>query len=305
MDVPALADLLHETSIRHGAFEAVAPKHDWWDWYAAYMDARDSGAAPPPTRPLRQRINTWRRSSTSSFRRERALRALAAPGEVEAAGIRGREQLAEQRATDTGGPEGEGRPRRLLDVHVHQLDPDAPIPPRVGGGVPLARPRRGRSAHSGVRDRARRRERAPGRGEMRVDYPIAIDNDYAVWNAFANQYWPALYIADVEGRIRHHQFGEGGYERSERVIRHLLADAGAVGMPEGDVFVDPQGIEAPADWPNVQSPETYVGLPRGAGFVSPRAQLPTSPVATRLRRCSMPTSGHSTAAGPCATRARR
>ena len=68
--------------------------------------------------------------------------------------------------------------------------------------------------------------------DMGIDYPVAIDNDYAVWNAFANQYWPAVYIADAEGRLRHHQFGEGGYEMSERAIRQLLADAGAVDLPD-------------------------------------------------------------------------
>jgi thiol-disulfide isomerase/thioredoxin len=111
-----------------------------------------------------------------------------------------------------------------------------------------------------VRDAAR---------DMRVEYPIAIDNHYAVWDAFANQYWPALYIADAAGRVRHHHFGEGGYERSERIIRHLLADAGAVDLPEGPAPVDAQGIEAPADWHDVRSPETYVGLARSVDFASP------------------------------------
>jgi thiol-disulfide isomerase/thioredoxin len=105
--------------------------------------------------------------------------------------------------------------------------------------------------------------------DMRVEYPIALDNDYAVWDAFANQYWPALYIADTEGRIRHHHFGEGGYERSERVIRHLLADAKADNLPDGLAPVDASGIEAPADWHNVRSQETYVGLARSTGFASP------------------------------------
>lgn len=105
--------------------------------------------------------------------------------------------------------------------------------------------------------------------DMRVDYPIAIDNDYAVWEAFANHYWPAAYIADAEGRIRYHHFGEGGYERSEQVIRQLLTDAGAVDLPEGLAAVDPQGIEAPADWDNVGSPETYLGVGRSTTFASP------------------------------------
>ena len=66
--------------------------------------------------------------------------------------------------------------------------------------------------------------------DMRVDYPVAIDNDYAIWRAFKNQYWPALYFVDAQGRIRHHQFGEGEYEQSERVIQQLLAEAGASGV---------------------------------------------------------------------------
>jgi hypothetical protein len=104
---------------------------------------------------------------------------------------------------------------------------------------------------------------------MRIEYPVAIDNDYTVWDAFANRFWPALYIADAEGRIRHNHFGEGGYERSERVIRQLLADAGAVDLPDDSAPVEARGIELPADWPNVRSPETYVGIARSEGFASP------------------------------------
>jgi len=104
---------------------------------------------------------------------------------------------------------------------------------------------------------------------MGIEYPIAIDNDYAVWNAFANRYWPALYIADAEGRIRHHQFGEGGYEHSEGVIRHLLADAGADDLPDDPVPVEATGIELPGDWANLRSPETYIGLARAEGFAAP------------------------------------
>jgi thiol-disulfide isomerase/thioredoxin len=102
-----------------------------------------------------------------------------------------------------------------------------------------------------------------------IDHPVALDNDYAVWNAFANQYWPALYIADAEGRIRHEHFGEGGYERSEEVIRQLLAEAGAAGVPEHTPPVEPVGIEAPADWDDLRSPETYLGLAQAQGFASP------------------------------------
>jgi hypothetical protein len=113
--------------------------------------------------------------------------------------------------------------------------------------------------------------------EMRIDYPIAIDNDYRVWDAFANSYWPALYIADTDGRIRHHHFGEGGYERSEHVIQHLLGAAGTVDVPMGDTDVEAQGIEAPANWRDVRSQETYVGLARSEGFVSPGRAAPDEP----------------------------
>jgi thiol-disulfide isomerase/thioredoxin len=102
-----------------------------------------------------------------------------------------------------------------------------------------------------------------------VDHPIAIDNVYAVWNAFGNQYWPAVYLADAEGRIRHQHFGEGGYERTEQVIRQLLADAGAAGLPEPTSPAAAEGLEAPAAWDDLGSPETYLGLARAQGFASP------------------------------------
>ena len=119
-------------------------------------------------------------------------------------------------------------------------------------------------------------------GDMHVEYPVAIDNDYAIWNAFANQYWPALYIADAEAHIRHHHFGEGGYEKAERVIRHLLGEAGATDLPSGLASVEPQGIEAAADWDNVRSPETYVGIARGDGFASPQRGGYDQPAAYEL-----------------------
>jgi thiol-disulfide isomerase/thioredoxin len=104
---------------------------------------------------------------------------------------------------------------------------------------------------------------------MGIEYAVAVDNDYAVWDAFANHYWPALYIADAHGRIRHHHFGEGGYEESERAIHHLLTDAGAEGLPDAPTPVEPHGIELAADWADLRSPETYVGLDRSDSFASP------------------------------------
>ena len=105
--------------------------------------------------------------------------------------------------------------------------------------------------------------------DMKVDYPIAIDTDFAIWRALKNEYWPALYIVDAQGRIRHHQFGEGEYERSERVIQQLLAEAGNSGIGHDLVSVDPRGAEAPADWSNLKSPENYIGYDRTENFASP------------------------------------
>jgi thiol-disulfide isomerase/thioredoxin len=104
--------------------------------------------------------------------------------------------------------------------------------------------------------------------QMRVEYPIVIDNDYSIWRAFNNQYWPALYLLDARGRIRQHQFGEGEYERSERAIQRLLLEAGGAGTGNGLVSVDAGGFEAAADWTNLRSPETYVGYERSENFAS-------------------------------------
>jgi thiol-disulfide isomerase/thioredoxin len=103
---------------------------------------------------------------------------------------------------------------------------------------------------------------------MQVRYPIAVDSDYAIWRAFDNQYWPALYFADAQGRIRHHHFGEGDYERSELVVRQLLEEAGIRGGGEGSSAVDAGGVEAGADWDALGSPETYVGYARAERLAS-------------------------------------
>jgi thiol-disulfide isomerase/thioredoxin len=103
---------------------------------------------------------------------------------------------------------------------------------------------------------------------FRVEYAIALDNDYAIWSAFANHFWPAVYIADVDGRIRHHHFGEGEYAATEMVIQQLLLDAGAGGVDQDLVSVDPVGLELSADWRTLLSPETYVGYGQSTGFAS-------------------------------------
>jgi len=110
--------------------------------------------------------------------------------------------------------------------------------------------------------------------DMRVNYPIAIDSDYAIWRAFRNNSWPALYFVDAKGQIRHQHSGEGEYEQSERTIQKLLTEAGAGGIGRELVSVDGRGAEAAADWGNLRSPETYVGYERTQNFSSPGGVLP-------------------------------
>jgi thiol-disulfide isomerase/thioredoxin len=112
---------------------------------------------------------------------------------------------------------------------------------------------------------------------MRIDYPVALDNDYAVWHAFANHYWPALYFADAQGRIRHHHFGEGEYGQSEMVIQQLLAEVGSTGAGTEMVSVDARGAEAPADWASLRSGEKYTGYERTENFASPGGPVPDKP----------------------------
>jgi len=109
--------------------------------------------------------------------------------------------------------------------------------------------------------------------EMNIDYPVALDSDYAIWRAFDNEYWPALYFIDAHGQIRHHQFGEGDYARSEMIIQQLLAEAGTGGTDKDLVAVDATGFEAAADIANLHSPETYLGTAQGVNFASPGGAL--------------------------------
>ena len=105
--------------------------------------------------------------------------------------------------------------------------------------------------------------------QMRIDYPIAVDSDYRIWRALGNHYWPALYFADANGEIRHHRFGEGEYEYSEIVIQLLLKAAGAPNVSRTLAPVQARGIEAPADWDDLRSSETYIGYARTENFASP------------------------------------
>lgn len=102
--------------------------------------------------------------------------------------------------------------------------------------------------------------------DMRVEYPIAVDNDYGIWNGFSNQYWPALYLIDAKGATRSTHFGEGAYDESERKIQKVLEDLGAKGFSAELVTVDAHGLEVAADWANLQSSENYLGSVRTEGF---------------------------------------
>jgi thiol-disulfide isomerase/thioredoxin len=107
--------------------------------------------------------------------------------------------------------------------------------------------------------------------DLGIDYPVAIDNDYAIWRSLNNQYWPAHYFVDAEGRIRYHHFGEGDYAHSEQVIQQLLAEAGhgdASSMSKQAVIAQ-QGAMMQPDEADVRSPETYIGYERAEQFMSP------------------------------------
>jgi thiol-disulfide isomerase/thioredoxin len=123
--------------------------------------------------------------------------------------------------------------------------------------------------------------------DLGVGYPVAIDNDYRIWSAFDNHYWPAFYFVDAQGQIRHHRFGEGDYEMSEMVVQQLLTEAGRGGTDQELTSVDARGVEAAADWASLRSPENYLGYERTDNFVSPNGSIVDTSYAyaapTRLR----------------------
>jgi thiol-disulfide isomerase/thioredoxin len=106
-------------------------------------------------------------------------------------------------------------------------------------------------------------------GDFGVRYPVAVDNDFAIWRSLDNQYWPALYLYDGKGRLRHRQFGEDGYEQAEQILRQLLEEAGGRALDGGPTRLEVRAIETPADSPNLGSPETYAGYNRAERFASP------------------------------------
>ena len=109
--------------------------------------------------------------------------------------------------------------------------------------------------------------------DLGVDYPVVTDNDYAIWTAFDNHYWPALFFVDAQGQIRHHRFGEGDYEMSEMVLQQLLTEAGSGGTDQELASVDARGVEVAADWDSLRSPENYLGYERTDNFVSPNGSI--------------------------------
>jgi thiol-disulfide isomerase/thioredoxin len=113
--------------------------------------------------------------------------------------------------------------------------------------------------------------------DMRVGYPVAVDNEHVIWRAFRNQYWPALYFIDAQGRVRHQHFGEGSYEQSEMIIQRLLHEAGVDGIGDDLVSVDARGLEVAADWGSLKSPENYVGYERTQNFASPGGAMLDKP----------------------------
>lgn len=117
--------------------------------------------------------------------------------------------------------------------------------------------------------------------ELGINYPVAIDNDYKIWRAFNNEYWPAHYFADAQGRIRYHHFGEGDYAESERVIQQLLREAGSKTVADGLINADANGVQQAPDMNQVLSPETYVGYQRAEHFV-PETGLVPDKVATYI-----------------------
>ncbi|MBF6041220.1 cytochrome c biogenesis protein DipZ [Pseudomonas sp. P154a] len=110
--------------------------------------------------------------------------------------------------------------------------------------------------------------------DLGINYPVAIDNDYKIWRAFNNEYWPAHYFADAQGRIRYHHFGEGEYAESERVIQQLLREAGTVNVADGLINAEATGVQLAPDMSEVQSPETYVGFQRAEHFVPETGLVP-------------------------------
>jgi hypothetical protein len=129
--------------------------------------------------------------------------------------------------------------------------------------------------------------------DLGITYPVALDNNYAIWQAFGNQYWPAHYFVDGMGHIRGHHFGEGSYEESEQKLRQLLTEAGVEHLPAATLNIKDEGVQAAADEKNVSSPETYVGYERAQKFASPgdfardQSKIYTAPPSLELNQWAL------------------
>ena len=148
--------------------------------------------------------------------------------------------MAEFAAADGVGAARQSRPHRFLDLHLHQLAAHAPYvrawaEKYKDQGLVVIGVHAPEFAFEKNIDNVRWAVK-----DMQIDYPVAVDNEHVIWRAFKNQYWPALYFIDAQGRVRHHHFGEGAYEQSEMVIQELLAEAGASGIDREPVSVDGQ-----------------------------------------------------------------
>ena len=149
---------------------------------------------------------------------------------------------------------------------MRQLAAHGAVPARLGCQVPIRRSDHRRRAHPGVRLRADSANVTAEVAKLGVTYPVAVDDDYGVWRAFGNHFWPAVYLADAEGRIRFHHFGEGEYGMTEMVIQQLLHDAGATQLDLDLVDVEPRGLEVAADWRTLRTPESYLGYRQANAF---------------------------------------
>ena len=218
----------------------------------------DPRTPPAASRPASR--DSWARSCTGSRARMSSCRWRAGSG------VRWRDGLARLGPVDACRSPRAHRPRRLLDIHLRELASDAAVPQGLGHEV------RGRGltivgVHTPEFDFEHDRDNVIAMsGAQGVAYPIALDNDYGVWRAFSNHFWPAIYIADTQGRIRYHHFGEGEYAMTEMVIQQLLREAGVGDVPRDLVAVEPRGLEVAADWGTLRTPETYVGYGQASGF---------------------------------------
>jgi thiol-disulfide isomerase/thioredoxin len=129
--------------------------------------------------------------------------------------------------------------------------------------------------------------------DLRVEHPVAVDNEHVIWRTFRNNYWPALYFVDAQGRVRHQHFGEGAYDQSEMIIQQLLREAGATNVSMESVSVEGRGLEATADWASLRSGENYLGYDRTQNFASPggaivdKARMYELPMRLRLNEWAL------------------